>query len=382
MRAIPDTGERPARTLAEPIPGSTRGRVLQALRASGEPQTVQAVASEVGLHVNTARFHLDALVTRRLASRSTEDRNMPGRPRRLYEATADAPITDEGHLNHQLLALILSSALLRHAPHPEQAAYDGGEAWGRYLTRKAPDIDIDRPTAIKTLVRTLEGLGFAPRVDGGGHIELRHCAFREVAEQHRALACSAHLGLIRGVLAELGAPLEVRDLQAEVVPGLCIAALADRTTGEARPSQATVVPEVTDMSLSSDRSASVNAPQEWAECALNEEALAFAHDLIQARHFVIGTQWADDEPTQAQRQAFLKQHSWDRYALWHLGLTEGAAEHTVVRYDFAFGDFSRLHRSALVECIERAATYRDRSIEKAARDLLELLDHKAGVAST
>lgn len=134
------------------------------------------------------------------------------------------------------------------------------------------------------------------------------------------------------------------------------------------------------MSLSSDRSASLEQPPEWAECALNEAALVFAHDLIQARHFVIGTQWADHQPMPDQRQAFLDQHSWEDYALWHLGLTEGAAEETLVRYDFAYGDFSRLHRSALVECAERAATYRDGSVEAAAHDLLELLDHKAGLA--
>lgn len=141
------------------------------------------------------------------------------------------------------------------------------------------------------------------------------------------------------------------------------------------------------MSQSFDRPASLDttqksaATQEWAECALNSEALAFAHDLIQARHYVIGTSWAEHEPTEAQRRAFLETHPWEDYALWHLGLTDGAADRTLARYDFVVGDFMRLHRSALVECAARAATYRDRSIEAAARDLLALIDHRSGVAA-
>lgn len=78
---------------------------------------------------------------------------------------------------------------------------------------------------------------------------------------------------------------------------------------------------------------------------------------------MIGTSWAEHEPTEAQRQGLLETHPWEDYALWHLGLTEGAADRTLARYDFVVGDFTRLHRSALVECAARAATYRDRSIE-------------------
>lgn len=241
MRAIAGSGEVSPGTLAEPVPESTRGRVLAALRSSAEPLTVRAVAGDVGLHVNTARFHLDALVARGLATSATEDRGTPGRPRRLYAAAERSHSMEEGQFSHQLLALILSSALLRHAPEPERAAHDGGEAWGRYLARRAPDVDVDRVAATGALLQTLGDLGFAPRSgadleDGDAAvIELRRCAFREVADQHRAMACSAHLGLLRGILAELDAPLEVRDLQAEVAPGLCIAALVDRTTGDRPP---------------------------------------------------------------------------------------------------------------------------------------------------
>jgi hypothetical protein len=40
----------------------------------------------------------------------------------------------------------------------------------------------------------------------------------------------------------------------------------------------------------------------------------------------------------------------EEYAVWHLGLTEGAAEETKARYAFVYGDFRRLHRTRLIAC--------------------------------
>src|SRR4051794_5451401 len=49
----PDPGTAPAL-------GERRTQVLAALRGANAPLTVGAVAGQVGLHANTARFHLDA----------------------------------------------------------------------------------------------------------------------------------------------------------------------------------------------------------------------------------------------------------------------------------------------------------------------------------
>ena len=72
--------------------------------------------------------------------------------------------------------------------------------------------------------------------------------------------------------------------------------------------------------------------------------------------------------------AFLESHSWDEYAEWHLGLTEGAAENTKARYAFVYGDFRRIHRMGLIACHYRAAEWRHKEIELAAHELLQLLD--------
>jgi hypothetical protein len=66
----------------------------------------------------------------------------------------------------------------------------------------------------------------------------------------------------------------------------------------------------------------------------------------------------------------------EEYAVWHLGLTEGAAEETKARYAFVYGDLRRLHRMGLIACHYRAAEWRHKEIELAAHELLQYLDRK------
>lgn len=42
------------------------------------------------------------------------------------------------------------------------------------------------------------------------------------------------------------------------------------------------------------------------------------------------------------------------------------------------GDFRRVHRSALIACVYRAAEWHHKKVELAAHDLLQLLDETAG----
>ena len=45
------------------------------------------------------------------------------------------------------------------------------------------------------------------------------------------------------------------------------------------------------------------------------------------------------QPRAESENAFLDSHTWDEYAEWHLGLTEGATDETKGRYAFVYGDF-------------------------------------------
>ena len=111
-----------------------------------------------------------------------------------------------------------------------------------------------------------------------------------------------------------------------------------------------------------------------ATYTVNERAVARAERLIDARQYVLRSEWANAQPRAAEENAFLASHSWDEYAEWHLGLTEGAAEHTKARYAFVYGDFRRVHRIGLISCHYRAAEWRHKDIELVAHELLQRLD--------
>jgi hypothetical protein len=111
-----------------------------------------------------------------------------------------------------------------------------------------------------------------------------------------------------------------------------------------------------------------------ASYTVNPAAVDHARRLIDARQYVLDSDWGDVQPSAADENAYLERHSWQDYAKWHLGLTDGANDETKARYAFVYGDFRRVHRTALIACVYRAAEWRHKAIELAAHDLLQHLD--------
>ncbi len=115
-----------------------------------------------------------------------------------------------------------------------------------------------------------------------------------------------------------------------------------------------------------------------ASYKVNKRAVAHARKLIAAGKVVLDSDWGEAAPTADEENAFLKSHSWDEYAEWHLGLTDGATDETKGRYAFIVGDFKRVHRTGLIACVYRAAEWRHKSVELAAHRLLQYLDKTTG----
>ena len=116
-----------------------------------------------------------------------------------------------------------------------------------------------------------------------------------------------------------------------------------------------------------------------ARYALNNAAFDHARELIEARRYVLRSDWGERQPRAVDQNRFLKAHSWDEYAAWHLGLTDGATDETKARYAFVFGDFRRIHRTGIIAVHFRAAEWRHKAVELAAHELLQLLDKRAGI---
>jgi len=111
-----------------------------------------------------------------------------------------------------------------------------------------------------------------------------------------------------------------------------------------------------------------------ASYSLNDSAVEHARRLIEARQYVLESDWGEVQPRADDENAFLESHSWEEYADWHLGLTDGATDETKARHAFVYGDFRRVHRMGLIACQYRAAEWHHKEIELAAHELLQLLD--------
>ena len=116
-----------------------------------------------------------------------------------------------------------------------------------------------------------------------------------------------------------------------------------------------------------------------ASYVVNPDGVAWARKLIDGRQYVLDSDWGEVQPRASDQNDYLEAHSWEEYARWHLGLTDGARDETKARYAFVFGDYRRVHRIGLIACLYRAAEWRHKDVELAAHDLLQRLDAKAGI---
>lgn len=206
----------------------SRLRILEELRARG-PIDARELGRRIGLHPNTIRSHVDLLMQARLVRTVSAAASGRGRPRMLYEALADPPTGQDG--GYRLLARILAS-YLASIDQPQEVAETAGRAWGSYLLteRPQPFKEVSADEATHKVVQLFTELGFMPEA-AERRILLHRCPFREVAESHQEVVCAVHLGMLKGALAEMGAPIEATRLEPFVEPNLCIAHLRNLVRG-------------------------------------------------------------------------------------------------------------------------------------------------------
>lgn len=133
-----------------------RLRVLDYVRAHS-PVRVTDAAGALGLHANTVREHLDAVVTLGLVERSTARTAGRGRPATLYRVSAADPAV--AVRDYAGLATALAGQLARTSAQPERDARAAGVEWGRELLDERNHAGGDARQAV---LEALARLGFAP----------------------------------------------------------------------------------------------------------------------------------------------------------------------------------------------------------------------------
>jgi hypothetical protein len=109
---------------------------------------------------------------------------------------------------------------------------------------------------------------------------------------------------------------------------------------------------------------------------LNQEAVDHAENLIKGRQYETNSDWSEVQPSAEEENRFIDENGWEAFAKWHLAYDTEASEETKGRYKFPFGDFRKLHRSALIAAKQRAGSEDYNEVQRAADKLLEKLPDK------
>ncbi len=190
-----DTTHQDRRTAPRQRNPAQRENVFAALVAAGEPLDAREVAAAVGIHVSTARFHLNKLAQAgRLTSRLLRP-GRAGRPRLEYSAVVGPPV---GELIGLLLDRLAGTPEIR-----EHLAADAGRVWAARHARSYDHADLPDPVTVATDMLQRLGFRISATVSAFGTHELRICScpLREVAREHPEIAHGVVRGLIEQSLA-------------------------------------------------------------------------------------------------------------------------------------------------------------------------------------
>ena len=188
--------------------------------------TATSVASEVGVHPNVARHHLEKLAAGgyiEVAARASADAGArrAGRPSKHYVAVGGASEHDLPVRSDDLVLALLGRALAELSPADAEAiAEDVGSTYGRALAAGLTGEALTSGqrslrSAMQAVADALTAHGFAARTeqvsatgraasDRQGRLRIvnDHCPFGAVAVDHPVI-CAVDRGLVRGMLGAL-----------------------------------------------------------------------------------------------------------------------------------------------------------------------------------
>lgn len=108
---------------------------------------------------------------------------------------------------------------------------------------------------------------------------------------------------------------------------------------------------------------------------LNQESVRFLSQQIRQGNVVVADRgdWHELNPGTEAVDEYLNNHSYQEYALWHLGIRPTDNPQTREAYAFPVGDFHQVYYAGLKAAHERAKQYGYADIEEAAQKLLALI---------
>jgi predicted ArsR family transcriptional regulator len=244
--ATPRPGAAAVDPGATPLPATdTRGAVVELLAAnasdaSGSREstpglTAAQVGEALGLHVTTARFHLERLVAAGTLV-TAHRRGGVGRPRKVYALAHDRGPGLAGGESLASFTELLTAAWSQARDGVPIGPEEAGRRWvaDRTATGAPPLPAATTPGAwlgkVGLAVDLLDEWGYQPEVrttDRGrtAVLTLHDCPFLTMARQHPDVVCGIHRGLVRGTLAAVGEADADVELEPFVTDRTCVARL-------------------------------------------------------------------------------------------------------------------------------------------------------------
>lgn len=177
----------------------TRARIFALLADRREPTGTEEIATELELHPNGVRRHLEHLSESGLLDRRKQQGGR-GRPGDRWSVAAGANPGGDRPTAYADLAGWLIQAF-----PADREILDQVEETGRKIGRElAPPRKADSAAAFREV---MAALGFRPELEpvreGGFSCSLGNCPYREAAARNQDLVCGLHRGITAGLLDRL-----------------------------------------------------------------------------------------------------------------------------------------------------------------------------------
>jgi predicted ArsR family transcriptional regulator len=223
----------------DPLGGDTRERLFATLGRLGRTVTTDELASELDLHPNGIRRHLEQLQLAGLI-RCHSVRQPRGRPKHGWSIDPDARPGGEAPRGYAELGRWLARAV-PSGVDTLRAIEESGRAIGRELA--AADARDGAPAAsgLEDFERATTWLGFAPRADDPDPerpdavtYRLTNCPYSQAVAENQPVVCTLHKGILTGLLQTLepGARITRLEVRDPVTAGCAVSVLRARAAAK------------------------------------------------------------------------------------------------------------------------------------------------------
>ena len=112
---------------------------------------------------------------------------------------------------------------------------------------------------------------------------------------------------------------------------------------------------------------------------LNHHAYEHAKRLIEQDKFIDDERdaWSDHHPSTQTEEEFIEKNGFSEYGKWFLGVNDEYRKDRTRHYEFPYGDFENVHRCGILAAQSRAGQQKNLDVEKAAADLIAVIDKQA-----